>query len=224
MFLGHFAVGLAAKRAAPTVSLGTLFLAVQLADQLWPLLLLLGLEHVRIAPGATRMTPLDFYDYPISHSLLALVGWGLGFGALHFARRRNWRAAGILAAGVVSHWVLDVLVHRPDLPVLPHGPRVGLGLWNSMGATVALELGFFGAGIAIYAATTKAADRTGRFALWGLVLLLMAVWVGAVFGPPPPNERALALSALALWLVVPWGYWIDRHRTLTREPWPHPRV
>jgi len=223
MFLGHYAFGLAAKRVAPTVSLGTLFLAVQLADELWPLLLLLGLEHVRVAPGATRMTPLDFYDYPISHSLLALVGWGLGLGALHFAQRRNWRAAGILAAGVVSHWVLDVLVHRPDMPVLPQGPRVGLGLWNSVGATVALELGFYAAGLAIYTATTRPVDRTGRFALWALVLLLVVVWAGAVAGPPPANERALAFSALALWLVVPWGYWIDRHRTLRREPWPHPR-
>ncbi|HEY7649779.1 MAG TPA: metal-dependent hydrolase [Methylomirabilota bacterium] len=221
MFLGHYAVGLAAKRVAPTVSLGTLFLAVQLADQLWPLLLLLGLEHVRIAPGATRMTPLDFYDYPISHSLLALVGWGFALGALHFAGRRRWREALILAAGVVSHWALDVLVHRPDMPVLPHGPRLGLGLWNSVGATVALELGFYGAGLAIYTATTRAADRTGRYALWSLVLLLLVVWVGAVFGPPPPNERALALSALALWLVVPWGYWIDRHRTLREALWLH---
>jgi hypothetical protein len=216
MFLGHYAIALVAKRAAPTVSLGTLFLAAQLADQLWPLLLLLGLEHVRIAPGATRMTPLDFYDYPISHSLLALVGWGGALGALHFAGRRRWRAALILAACVVSHWVLDVLVHRPDMPVLPHGPRLGLGLWNSVGATVVLELGFYGAGLAIYTATTRAADRTGRYALWSLVLLLLVVWVGAVFGPPPANERALALSALALWLVVPWGYWIDRHRTLRR--------
>ena len=217
MFLGHFALGLAAKRVAPTVSLGTLFLAVQLADGLWPLLLLLGVEHVRIEPGATRMTPLDFYDYPVSHSLLALVAWGLAFGALHFAGRRNWRAAAILAAGVVSHWGLDVLVHRPDMPVLPGGPRVGLGLWNSEGATVTLELGLYGAGIAIYAVATKATDRTGRYALGGLLLLLLAVWVGAVFGPPPPGERALALSALALWLVIPWGYWIDRHRTIRRR-------
>jgi len=218
MFLGHFALGLAAKRAAPAVSLGTLFLAVQLADGLWPLLLLLGVEHVRIVPGATLMTPLDFYDYPVSHSLLALLGWGLAFGALHFARRRSPRAAGILAAGVVSHWGLDVLVHRPDMPVLPGGPFVGLGLWNSMGVTVALELGFYAVGLAIYAATTQATDRTGRYALGGLVLLLLAVWVGAVFGPPPPSERALALSALALWLVIPWGYWIDRHRRIRRAP------
>jgi hypothetical protein len=186
VFLGHFGLGLAAKRAAPTVSLGTLFLAVQFADSLWPLLLLLGVEHVRIAPGATVVTPLDFYDYPVSHSLLALAAWGLAFGALHFAVRRR-RAAAIHAAGVVSHWVLDVLVHRPDLPVLPWGPHVGLGLWNSVAATVALGL-------------------------WALLLLVAAVWVGSVLGPPPPSERALALSALAMWLAIPWGYWIDRHR------------
>jgi len=106
MFIGHFGLGFAGKKAAPSVSLGTLFLSVQLADGLWPLFLVLGLEHVRIVPGITKLSPFDFYNYPISHSLVALLGWGI--------------AAGI-AAGVVSHWVLDFAVHRPDMPVAPAG-------------------------------------------------------------------------------------------------------
>lgn len=98
MFVGHFGLGLVAKRAAPEVSLGTLFLSVQLADLLWPILLLAGLEHVRIAPGITLVTPLDFYDYPISHSLVALAGWGLLFGLTYFVSRRSLIGTLIVAA------------------------------------------------------------------------------------------------------------------------------
>jgi membrane-bound metal-dependent hydrolase YbcI (DUF457 family) len=128
MFVGHFALGLAAKRVAPAVSLGTWFLAVQLVDLVWPFLLLAGLEHVRIAPNITAFTPLDFYDYPITHSLLGGVVWA---GLLAIVSRgfyRDPRALALIAAGVLSHWVLDAIVHRPDLPLLPSGPYIGLGL------------------------------------------------------------------------------------------------
>src|SRR6186997_681775 len=119
MFIGHFGVAFAAKRPAPRVSLGTLFLAAQFIDLLWPVLLLLGVERVRIAPGITRVTPLDFEHYPISHSLLAVLGWAVLVGGAHFLLRRERRAALIVAALVLSHWVLDLLMHRPDLPLAP---------------------------------------------------------------------------------------------------------
>lgn len=212
MFIGHFGVGFGGKKVAPSVSLGTLFLSVQLADALWPLFLLLGLEHVRIAPGTMKLSPFDFYDYPISHSLVALACWGIAFGAVYFFLKRNLRAAAILAAGVVSHWVLDFIVHRPDMPVLPDGPYVGLGLWNSVPATVLLEVGLYAGGIALYVAATRAKDRTGIWSLWTLVLLLFALWISTFFAPPPPNTTALAVSGIAMWLTIPWGYWIDRHR------------
>jgi hypothetical protein len=213
VFLGHFAVGLAARRVAPEAPLAAWFTAVQLADLVWPVMLLVGVEHVRVAPGITRVTPLDFYDYPITHSLVALTLWGAAFGVLWAARQRQLRrqvSTGVaiaLAAGVMSHWILDVLVHRPDMPVLPHGPYVGLGIWNSIPLTLALEFGSFAIGIAVY---LRGADRSARGpAFWSLMALLVVIYFGAVFGPPAPNDRAVAFSALALWLVVPWAWWIE---------------
>jgi hypothetical protein len=213
VFIGHFGVGFAGKKAAPAVSLGTLFLAVQFSDGLWPLLLLLGVEHVRIEPGIMKLSAFDFYDYPISHSLAALLAWALLLGAGYFIARRSARGAVILAAGVVSHWVLDFLVHRPDMPVLPSGPYAGLGLWNSVPATVLLEVGFFGGGLALYVSSTRARDRTGVWALRALVLFLLGIWISSFFAPPPPGQVPVALAGIALWLVIPWGYWIDRHRS-----------
>lgn len=212
MFLGHYAVALGAKKAAPKTSLGTLVLAAQFADLLWPVLLLAGLEHVRIAPGVTVVTPLDFADYPISHSLTALLGWALLGGGLYWLIRRT-RAAWVVAAAVVSHWVLDFVVHRSDLPVYPGaGPRLGLGLWNSLPATLAVEFGLFALGIFLYVHTTVARDGIGRYAFWALVAVLGVLYLGALFGPPPPDVTTLATTALAGWLFVLWGYWVDRHR------------
>ncbi len=212
MFIGHFGVGFAGKRAAPSVSLGTLFLAAQLPDGLWPLLLLLGIEHVRIVPGIMKLSPFDFYDYPWSHSLVALAVWGLLLGGAYFAMRRSVRGAAVVAAAVVSHWLLDALVHRPDVPVLPRGPYVGLGLWNSLPATVFAEIAFYGGGLALYLASTRAKDRAGSWALWSLVLLLLAIWISTFFAPPPPGTLPVALSGIAMWITIPWGYWIDNHR------------
>jgi hypothetical protein len=214
MFLGHFGLGFAGKRVASRLSLGALFLAVQWADLLFFVLALFGVEHFRILPGATVVSPFDFYDYPISHSLVGLLVWGLLLGGAYYLLRRDRTATLLLAAGVVSHWMLDVIVHRPDMPVLPSGPKVGLSLWNSPPITILLELVIYGLGILIYLRTTRATDRTGTWALWSLILFLAVVWVASVAGPPPPDERTVAISGLAMWLFVPWGYWIDRHRAI----------
>lgn len=214
MFLGHFGLGFAGKHVAPRLSLGGLFLAVQFADLLFWVLALLKIEHFRIQPGATRVTPMDFYDYPISHSLLGLTVWGLLIGGAYWVLRRDRLAALVLAVGVVSHWVLDAIVHRPDMPVLPEGPRVGLSIWNQPALTAILELLIYGGGIAVYLKTTSAVDRTGQWALWSLIVFLAVAWVASVAGPPPPDERTVAISGLAMWLFVPWGYWIDRHRAI----------
>jgi len=145
MFMGHFGLAFGAKKAAPTVSLGTLFAACQFADLLWPTLLLLGYEHVEIQAGVTTMTPLNFVSYPYSHSLLALCLWGIAFGAIHFAiRRTRITAAVTIALLVVSHWLLDYVTHRPDMPLTLNGPqRLGLGLWNSVPGTLAAEFAIF---------------------------------------------------------------------------------
>jgi hypothetical protein len=214
MFIGHFGVALAAKRVSPSISLGTLFLAAQFADLLWPNLVLLGVERVDVAPGITAVTPLDFVSYPYSHSLLALALWGALFAGIHSAvQRRAGAASWVLAALVVSHWVLDAASHRPDMPlVIGGGPLVGLGLWNSVAATVLIETALFLAGLWLYVRSTRALDRTGVFALWGLVAFLLFISFANLLGPPPPSAQAVAWVAQSIWLLVIWGYWIDRHR------------
>jgi membrane-bound metal-dependent hydrolase YbcI (DUF457 family) len=214
MFIGHFAVGFAAKRAAPAVSLGSLLLACQLADLVWPVLVLAGVERVEIRPGITVVTPLDFVHYPWSHSLVALLLWGAALGlAYKLSRRSSWTAPLVLGALVVSHWVLDFVSHRPDMPLTWTGPqRFGLGLWNSLPATIIVELILFGIGVALYQRATAPKDRTGTFALAGLIVFLLLIYVANLFGPPPPSATAVAWSVLAMWLLVAWGYWIDRHR------------
>ena len=179
MFVGHFGAAFAAKRAAPRVSLGTLFLAFQFADLLWPVLLIAGVEHVRGAPGLMPTNPYDFYDYPISHSLATLCLWGAIFGGAHWARRRDGRAALLLFGGVVSHWFLDALMHRPDVPLFPKGPYLGLGLWRSVPLTIAIEGALYVTGIALYhfsrdvvsmfttyLAAGNNPDQPGRFIQW----------------------------------------------------------
>lgn len=212
MFIGHFAVSLAVKRVAPEVSLGTLFLAAQLADLLWPNFVLLGLESFAIRPGATAVTPLDFISYPYSHSLLALAAWGVLAGVLARAAGRSTASALIIASVVLSHWVLDAVSHRPDMP-LAFGPtRVGLGLWHSVPGTIAVEGLLFGVAAWIYTQSTRAHDRVGRVGLWSLIVILVLVYAGNIFGPPPPSVPAVAWAAQAMWLLVAWAYWIDRHR------------
>lgn len=213
MFIGHFGVGFGAKRLAPRVSLGTLFLAAQFLDLLWPTLLLLGIERVRIEPGATTVTPLVFEHYPVSHSLVAVVAWAVLIGSIHFLLRRKRTDAMILAALVVSHWALDLVVHRPDLPVLPEGNLlVGLGVWSSLPLTLLIEVPLFLLGAWVYSRATVASDGLGRWGLRGLVALLLVIYAGNLFGNPPPDTNAIAWVGQAQWLLVLWAFWIDRHR------------
>jgi hypothetical protein len=213
MFVGHFGLGFAGKRAAPAVSLGTLFLAVEFLDLLWPTFLLLGWERVRVAPGATVVTPFDFVSYPYSHSLLATLGWSLLVGGLAGLASRRGRVGLIVGTLVFSHWVLDFVTHRPDLPLAwwP-SPKVGLELWASRPATLAVELALYALGVWIYARATVARDRAGRWGFVALVAFLFVAYLGAIFGPPPGNLTALAWGGQSMWLMVVWGYWLDRHR------------
>ena len=213
MFVGHLAVGFAGKRLGPKTSLGTLLLASQLADIVWPVMILAGVEHARIAPGLTAVSPLDLYDFPISHSLLMDVVWAGLFGGAYYLARRYSRGAWVLFATVVSHWVLDRLSHRPDMQLAPGEPaRYGIGLWNSIPLTLAVEGGMWIVGIAIYVRATKARDRIGTVAFWPMIVLLTLIWLGSIFGPPPPDARAAAISALAMIVIFAWAYWIDQHR------------
>jgi hypothetical protein len=221
MFIGHFAVGFGAKRYAPDVSLGILFLASQLADLIWPNLVLLGLESFSVEPGITRMTPLNFTSYPYSHSLLALTLWGGLLGGFYaLFRRLGARVALVIAIVALSHWALDVLTHRPDMPLtLAPTPLLGLGLWNHPLVAVPTELILFAAGIWLYVEHSAPLDRIGSLGFWSLVGFLLIIYVANLLGPPPPSAAAVAWSAQSMWLIVFWGFWVDRHRQKrTRHP------
>lgn len=212
MFVGHFGVALAARKVAPRPSLGTLVLAALLVDGIWPVFLLLGWERVEIVPGITAVTPLRFVSYPYTHSLVAGLLWGTLLAGAYFLSRGDRVGAFWLAALVVSHWGLDFVSHRPDMPLWPGGPKVGLGLWNSVPATLVIELALFGGGVSLYASATRPRDRLGTYTFAAFVGVLAAIYLANVFGPPPPSVQVLAWSGLLGWLFVAWAYWIDRHR------------
>jgi hypothetical protein len=206
MFIGHFGVALAVKKVAPRTSLGSLILAAEFLDLLWPIFLLCGIEHVEIVPGITKVSPFDFTDYPISHSLVMVFVWSALLGGIYYAFKRYWRGAWILAGAVTSHWILDFIVHRPDLPLRPGGEtRLGLGLWNSWPASITVEILFFGAGVWIYLSSTHARDNVGRYGLWSMIGLLFFGWITTLFAGVPPDVRSVAWGALTMWLTVPWA-------------------
>lgn len=212
MFIGHFAVGFASKGAARRVSLGWLLMAPLLLDVLWPVFLLLGWERVQIVPGATAMTPLVFDWYPWSHSLVMTILWALVFATIVLGTTHDWAATVVVFGAVQSHWVLDWITHQPDMPVWPFGERYGLGLWNSVPATVGVELALFAAGIWLYARGTRPRDAIGRWGWVGMIVLLLAIYAGNVVGPPPPSVGAIAAVTLLLWLFPALAWWVDRHR------------
>jgi hypothetical protein len=218
MFIGHFGVGFGAKAAAPKVSLGTLFIASQFVDLLWPTLLLLGIERVEIVPPASGLTPLEFVSFPISHSLLLVCVYGLLLGIGYYLLRRHVKSAVVIGLCVVSHWLLDLIVHRPDLPLAPGvSARAGLGLWNSAAASVLVEGLVFVAGVVLYLRVTRAKNRVGVYAFWSLVVFLMAIYLSNILGPPPPSVVAIGWAGQLQWLFVLWAYWVDRNR-VGRQP------
>ena len=219
MFIGHFAVGFASKRAAPRASLGVLMAAPLFLDLIWPIFLIAGVESVRIEPGPNPFLTLDLHDFPWSHSLLTSLAWSLVLAALFWAATRYGRGAVVVAAGVFSHFVFDFVTHRPDLPLYPGSPTsIGLGLWNRPAATLAVETALYVAGVAIYARTTRAINWRGSIAFWSFVLLLGLFYAMTVFGPPPSNVDFIKYGGLTGWLFPVWAWWIDRNRELRAPP------
>jgi hypothetical protein len=218
MFIGHFAIALIAKKADPKPSLGTTFLAAQWLDLLWPFLLLTGIESVVIEPGNSAATPLNFTHYPISHSLLAVIGWSLVFGIFYYLTQRNLKSALLIGFLVLSHWLLDFIVHVPDLPLTPFTDyKVGLGLWNYKYVTLAIEIIFFIFGVVIYTNTTSAINKTGSIAFWALIVFLLAVHIMNSFSPPPSSVKAIGFLGLTQWILVAWAYGVDKNRTVKNK-------
>jgi hypothetical protein len=214
MFVGHLAVALGAKRVSPDVPLGATVAAALGMDLIWPILLLLGVETVRVNPGDTAFTNLAFDAYPWSHSLLTVVAWSVLVGFLGRRILNSGRTGVTLGVLFLSHWVLDFATHRPDLPLWPDGPLVGLGLWNSVPGTILVEGCLLTGGLWLYHRATFAKDRIGTGALAGLVALTGLIWVTQPWTPPPGSATAVAGGSLILWLLLPWAAWIERHRSV----------
>ena len=215
MYIGHYAMAFGGKRFAPKVSLGTLFLAAMIIDLLMSVLMLLGIEHMRIAPGITRMVPLDLYDFAISHSLAAAVLWSVLFTAIFYIIKRSVRDSVVLGFVVFSHWVLDFVVHTTDLALFPGSSiKVGLGVWNNAIASILIEGLLFAAGVFIYLKSTKAKDKTGIIVLWILTAFLFLTWTASLFSPPPPDAMTIIYGNQIQWLVIVIAYWVNRHREI----------
>jgi hypothetical protein len=217
MFIGHFAVAFAVRPAAPRTSLATLIAAAQLVDLVWPLFVLLGIETVRIQPENSPFLRLEFVSYPWTHSLVACLAWAVAFAAAYRARTRTTRGALLVGALVFSHWVLDWVTHVPDLQIAPWLPaRVGLGLWRSTAATIAIECALFAAGLAIYARSSVPSSKAGSVGFWAFAALILVLYFASLTGVPP-NATAIGIGGLVGWLFIPWIAWFDRHR-MPRSP------
>lgn len=213
MFVGHLAVALGAKTARPRVPLIAWLMAAFALDMIWPLLVVAGIETVRIDPGNTAFTPLDFASYPWSHSLLMSVAWGALAGLLASKLWPQSRAGWLVAAAVVSHWVLDFVTHRPDLPLWPGSAQFGLGLWNSVPGTLVIEGAMFAAAVAIYVRAFPARDAIGRWAFVALLVFVGLAWATGPFSPPPPSVGVITAMSIAIVpILAVMAMWIERHR------------
>ncbi len=220
MFLGHYGLALALKRREPKVSLGTLFIAAQLVDILWGGFLLLGWEHARILPEENPLLVLQFYDYPISHSLAGAIAWGAVAAALYYSwptrdTTRHWQAAALVGGLVASHWLLDLLVHLPDLPLVGNdSPKLGLGLWRHPGVSVALELAVLALGLLAYGRGRSRRHPLRPIRLAVVLVPLVAIYLASLWGPPPTSMTAIGLSvAIVLPLAGLLAGWADRPAT-----------
>jgi FtsH-binding integral membrane protein len=214
MFIGHFGLGLGVKKAAPSISLGFIFMAVQFLDLLWPTFLLLDVEHVEINAEVGAPVPLVFTDYPYSHSLLMALVWSLALALVYWLIKKNGRGALIIAACVLSHWVLDLFVHVPDLPLYPGGAeRFGLGMWKFPVLTFIVESFLFIGGLILYLKATRPKNKKGAIIFWILIGLLVVSHLANAFSPPPNSVTAIAWGAQLMWLLVILAFWADRNRT-----------
>jgi hypothetical protein len=213
MFIGHYGVSFAAKPVGNRVSLWVWFIAVQWLDVIWSVLVLMGIEKLRIVPGFTEANALDLYYMPYTHGLHGSIVLSLVFGGIvALFTPGNRRATTLLvAAASFSHWILDLAVHTPDLPLYDNTAKVGFGLWQHVALSLPLELIFLGLGAGLYARATTFASANRRNVFWGFVIFLAAMQVYANFGPPPSSPQAMAIMALAFYAVLALlAAWVER--------------
>ncbi len=219
MFVGHYGVSFATRSINRNVPLWLLFLAVQIVDVFWAIFVLLGIERVRIVPGITASNPLDLYYMPYTHSLVAAVAWsGIAFAAYKFipAVKGTLKSALVVAGAVFSHWVLDLIVHRPDLPLYDDTYKMGLGLWNYPTIALGLEAGILFGGILLYLKSTTPVSAVGKYGVLVLGMVMVPIQATVFFGPPPSSDRAAALTALVLYVVFAWvASWLEKKRIAT---------
>lgn len=215
MFVGHNGPAYVANVAKRSIPLWVVFIAVQLVDVGWAIFVLLGVEKVRIVPGITATNPLDLYYMPYTHSFVGSVIWSIGAAlAYYLLRARDGRvAAAIVGAAVFSHWVLDLIVHRPDLPMYDDTLKVGLGLWNYPIPAFLLELALLFGGIYLYLRTTRAVTAAGRYGMVTFGVAMAIIQSIVFFGPPPVSDKAAAITALALYAIFAGVvYWLEKQR------------
>ncbi len=230
MFLGHYGVAFALKRAEPRLSLGTLFLSVGLVDTAWGVFILTGWERARIVPGLTPVNPIEFLSYPITHSLLAGVIWAAVAGVVIYSwptrdtSRHHWIKAAVVAVAVLSHWFLDLIVHLPDLPLAGDtSTRVGFGLWNNLPLTIGLELAMFLGGLAVYLQWRSGGHGGQTWKALAAAGLLIIVYLATVFGFAPASMKTVGIMAIAgTLLIAALGAWVDQRVTPAEvEARPH---
>jgi hypothetical protein len=215
MYIGHYAIALGAKKIAPKVSLGTLFMAAIIIDLIMSILMLAGIEHLRIAPGFTKMVPFDLYDFAISHSLATSVLWSLIFAAIYYLIIHSKRGSVVIGLTVFSHWILDFITHTTDLALFPGSSiKVGLGIWNNVVVSILIEGLLFIIGVLIYIRSTSAKDKIGIIAFWCVIIFLLLTWIMSFFGSVPSNVMVLPISNQFQWIIILLAFWINRHREI----------
>jgi membrane-bound metal-dependent hydrolase YbcI (DUF457 family) len=215
VFVGHYGPSLAIKAARNSIPLWVLFVAVQLLDVCWSAFVLLGVEKVRIVPGITATNPLDLYYMPYTHSLMGALFWSVAaaVGYHLFRKGGDWSPAVLVGTAVFSHWVLDFLVHRPDLPLYDNSLKVGLGLWNYPAPAFVLEMVVLFGGMYLYLKKTKPIARFGAYGMVIFGFVMLAIQAYIFFGPPPASDKSAAATALVTYAAfAATAYWLERKR------------
>jgi membrane-bound metal-dependent hydrolase YbcI (DUF457 family) len=217
MGIGHLAASFAVRGRCPRVPLFLLLFAGAFIDVLWGIAILTGLERAHVGPETGSAIPIVLEDVRYTHSLIACLAWStLASAAWWWWRRDRWGAL-VIGALVASHWLLDFVSHVPEMPLSASGPYVGLGLWRSRGWSFAVEIGMLWIGLALYARSTSAMDRIGSIGLVALSAVLTSLVVGAFFAPSPPSIAPIAMTSVALPLVLLLLGWVDLHRRVDRR-------